>query len=242
MMMKLNSLILFTLLFILSACHFGSGEKIKGNGQIVTQEKNLTGFNRVQVSGSMNVHLLQQANGMVKITADENLMPFIEVSTNGDKLIVREKKGYNLDPSSDIIIYAAAPAFEEITVSGSGDIISDNTLSGDEGLELKVSGSGNVQMKVDMPKLKTSVSGSGSVVLMGEAEDLDISISGSGDVRCFDLTSDNVEIAVSGSSNAEVTALKKLDAKVSGSGTVQYKGNPTISTKVSGSGEVKKAG
>ncbi len=233
---------LFSMPFLLFSCHFGMGERVSGNGHIVSQDKNLSAFKSVQVSGSMNVHVMQQDRSTVSIRTDENLIPFIEVLTEGDKLIIREKHGFNLDPSKDITVFASAPLFTEIDVSGSGDIFSDNLLSGKEGLNMTVSGSGDIKMNVSLPSVTTKVSGSGSIELKGEATDLNISVSGSGAVKCFDLNSDNVSVSLSGSSDAEVTAHKKLDVSVSGSGTVQYKGDPSVNSKISGSGQVRKSG
>ena len=231
---------LIAIIVLLSSCHFGMGERVRGNGNIITQDRNISGFNKVHVSGSMNVRLMQQDQGQVKIEADENLMSYIEVYTEGSELIVRERKGFNLDPTKEIVIYAMAPSFTEISVSGSGDVKSDNSISGSEGLVMMVSGSGDIEMQVDVPSIKSRVSGSGSITLKGEAEDLDLTVSGSGAIKCFELSSENVSVSVSGSAEAEVNASRKLDISVSGSASVQYKGSPSVNSRVSGSGEVRK--
>ena len=192
------------------------------------------------ISPRMNVRVRQDADTRVSIEADENLMSYIEAYTEGEKLVVREKRGFNLNPSKDITIYVASPSYTVIDVSGSGDVISENAITGNDELKTSISGSGNLKLRVNVPSLKSHISGSGSVGFSGESKNFDLSISGSANAHCFDLVSDNVSISISGSSDAQVTANQKLDVSVSGSGSVRYKGNASVNQRVSGSGEVRK--
>ena len=222
------------------SCQYIGGQRVSGNGHITTQEKSVGSFNSVQTGGSMDVHVTQSSTPSVRIEADDNLMPYIDVYVEGNTLHIRTKMGYNLNPSKDIVAYVAAPEFKEIGVSGSGDVISDNALSGSSPLDLHVSGSGNIKMQVNFPKVSTEVSGSGDILLKGEARDFDADVSGSGKVKCFDLVTDNTNLHLTGSSDAEITANKTLDLSIAGSGTVRYKGNASVSQHVSGSGDIKK--
>lgn len=227
--------------FVFSSCFF-SGERVTGDGHVITREKNIGNFTAVRSNGSMDVHIMQSGANSVKVQTDENLIPYLDIYVDGSTLVVQEKQGYNLNPSKKITVYVSSPVFRQIEMSGSGDIVSDNAISGNEPLKMDVSGSGNINMNVNLPKLDAEISGSGNIALKGQSEDLSISMSGSGNIKCFDLISDNVNIDMSGSSDAEVTANKKLDIEVSGSGSVRYKGNASVNQRISGSGEVKKEG
>jgi Putative auto-transporter adhesin, head GIN domain len=226
---------------LLSSCHFLM-DKVAGNGHIVTRERSAGSFNSVEVSGAFKVHVRQDPGNGVKIETDENLMEYIDVYTQGNTLIIRPKSHYNLDPSQDLIVYVSAPVFRKIDLSGACDVISDGKISGNEPLEIEVSGSGDIQMDVDLAKVSTHMSGNGSINLRGQASDFSADISGSGDVKCYDLVTDNTMLDISGSADAEVTANKKLNIDVSGSSTVHYRGNASVSQNVSGSGTVKKEG
>lgn len=226
--------------FFISCGYFG--HRVSGNGNIITEKIETGTFQSVSVSGAMNIQVRQDNSTSISIRTDENLIPLIDVYVDGSTLVVREKKGYNLRPSRELIVYVSAPLFREISVSGSGNIISDNKITGNESLSLKVSGSGKIDMEVDIPQVSTRVSGSGTVILSGQSDVLDMHLSGSGDIRCFDLNSDDVTLELSGSADAEVTANKKLEVHVSGSADVLYKGNANVTKHISGSGSVKKAG
>lgn len=197
-------------------------------------------FKSVEVRGEVKVHIRQAPDNSVKLETDENLLPLIEVYTEGDKLVIRTKKGYNLDPSKDMIAYVSAPAFHDIDVSGACDIIGDGMISGNDPISMHVSGSGDIVMEVNLPKVSTDISGSGSVQLRGEAKDFSAEVSGSGDVKCFDLLTDNTSLDLSGSADAEVNAQKKLNVDVSGASSIRYKGAASVSQNISGAGSVKK--
>lgn len=224
----------------LSSCRFIEGQRVYGNGHVTTQDRNVGSFNSIRTGGAMNVHIALNTTPTIKIQADDNLMQYIDVYTEGTTLVVRTKDGYSLNPSKEVIVYASAPVFKDIDVSGSGDIISDGSISGSDPLSMHVSGSGNIQVNVEVPKVSTEISGSGDVELKGKAQDFSAIVSGSGKVKCFELSTDNVSLDLSGASDAEVNADKKLNISVSGSGSVRYKGNAAVSQHISGSGDVSK--
>lgn len=240
--MRIFPVILFACVLTFSSCQFLGGEWVSGNGHIVSQQMNPGAFSSVEVSGDIKVHIQQNATPGVKIETDENLLQYLDVYASGNTLVIRSKKGYNLHPSKEVIAYVSAPSFKNIGVSGSCDIIGDSPITGSENLEMHVSGSGDITMQVALPKVTTEISGSGSVSLKGQATDFEARVSGSGDVKCFDLVTDNTNLHISGSSDAEVNAEKQLNVEVSGAGNVSYKGNASVTQHISGSGSIKKVG
>jgi hypothetical protein len=228
--------------FLLSSCHYFMGERISGNGHITSQQKNVGSFNSVDVSGQVVVHVRQDASSSVKIETDENLLQYLDVFTDGDRLVIRTKEGFNLDPSKDIIAYVSAPVFKDIDLSGQCDIVGDGPLSGNEPLSMHVSGQGDISLEVHLPKVSTEISGQGTVSLKGQVNDFNASVSGQGDVKCFDLITENTTLDISGGSDVEVTANKQLNIDASGSSSVNYKGNANVNQNISGAGSVKKVG
>jgi hypothetical protein len=227
---------------LLSSCHFMGGKHISGNGHVITQQEKVSSFTRVEVSGSVKVHVRQDATASVRIETDENLMSYLDIHMNGNTVIIRTRDGFNLDPSKDIIAYVTAPAFENIDISGACDIVGDAPITGNTPLNMEVSGDGDIKMQVDLPSVSTHISGAGSVNLTGKATSFTASVSGSGDIKCFGLVTEDANLDLSGDSDAEVTANRKLDVSVSGSGDVRYKGSASVSQSISGSGSVKKEG
>jgi hypothetical protein len=224
---------------LLVSCHFMGGERVSGNGRISSKAHDADNFNRVDVSGAVVVHVRQQSTPSVKIETDENLLEYVEVFTSGNTLTIRSKKGYNLDPSKEIIAYVSAPEFRSIEVSGACDVISDGLIKSNEPLSVDVSGSGAVRMEVSVPEMNTSLSGASTLDLKGEASKFRAEVSGSGDIRCLDLKTEETTLDLSGASTVDVSASKKLNVDASGASTVRYRGQPKISQDLSGASTIK---
>ena len=226
---------------ILGSCRHFLGKRVRGDGNIRTEDRSVSSFKNVDVSGAAKVYVSQNQHSSVKIEGDENLLPYIEVIQEGDKIRVREKPGFHLIPSGDLKVYVSAPVFNNIDASGACDIIGQTKISNPEDLSLHVSGAGDIQMEVDAPKLKAEVSGSGSINLKGQTKDVDLDLTGAGHAHCYELLAENTKVEISGAGSAEVYASVKLDAEVSGAGSVSYKGNASdVNQHVSGAGSVKR--
>jgi hypothetical protein len=187
------------------------------------------------------VYITQGNTHSIRIEAESNLLPYIETKIDGDDLQVRVKKGYNIKPTKDVNVYVTMQEVRELAASGSGGFYSRNKLKTDK-LELAVSGSADADLDVTSQQLEVGVSGASNVKLKGGAAKAEYSISGKADIQAFDLQAEDVEIAISGSGNANVNAQKTLDISVSGMGNIKYKGNPTIKQSVSGMGKIAKEG
>jgi hypothetical protein len=238
--MKLSFGLFAIAITVFSSCQFLGGQRVSGNGHVVTQQRSVGNFNSVEVSGGFKVHVRQDAANAVKVEADDNLMEYIDVYDDRGTLVIKEKDGFNLNPSKDVIVYVSAPAFHDIDVSGACDIIGEGTISGSEPLSMHVSGSGDIIMQVNLPKVTTEISGSGSIQLSGKANEFFADVSGSGDVKCLNLQTENTTLELSGSSDAEVFANQQLNIDASGSASIEYKGTARVNQSISGSGSVKK--
>jgi len=239
--MKKLLLALVVITLIVPSCRYGFGKRVSGNGTIHTEEHTVTDFKNVHVSGGMDVFLTQGDAKPVKIETDENLMQYIEVVQQGDDLVIRQKNGYNLDPTNKINVYVTSPAYNHIQLSGAGNIVSETKITSTEDMKLDISGAGDIKMDVKAPSVKVNLSGAGSVSLKGDTKDVDMSLSGAGSAHCFDLLAENSKVRISGVGDAEVYASISIDAHVSGVGDVRYKGGATqVSQHVSGAGSVKK--
>ncbi|HVM89571.1 MAG TPA: head GIN domain-containing protein [Puia sp.] len=226
---------------ILGSCRHFWGRHVHGNGNARTEEHSVSDFTELEVSSTLNVHVVQGDLKPIKIEADENLLQYIEVEQDGDRVIIRNKHGFDLESSDGMSITVSAPKFRKISVSGAGDIVGENKITGSDDLELNLSGAGNIKMDVDVPKLSADISGVGSMYLKGQTKDVELSISGAGSAHCYDLLAENNKVEISGVGSAEVYASVKLDAQVSGAGSVNYKGNaPEVKQHVSGVGSVNK--
>jgi hypothetical protein len=235
-------LLLLTLPILLLSCDHFLGKRVRGNGNVQTEDRPVSEFKNIEVGGAAKVFVSQGDHPSVKVEVDQNLQQYVEVSQEGNKIIVRERRGFNLDPTGDLKIYVTAPVYNSINVSGACDIIGQTKISNAENLEMHISGAGDMKMEVDAPNLAAEVSGSGSIDLKGQTKTVDLELTGAAHAHCFELLAETTKVDISGAGSAEVFASVRLDARVSGAGSVDYKGNAaTVDQHVSGAGSVHKA-
>ena len=231
-------LVLPAMLF--TSCREIFGKRVIGDGNLKTESRSAGQFNNVDVSGSIDLYVKQDSTRGIKIEADQNLMEYIEVFSEGNKLVVRSKKGFNLRPSQDIKVYVTSPIFTKFELSGACDIFSQNQIMSADPIEIEMSGSCDGKLDLKAPRVATDLSGACSIEIKGETKEFTAGGSGSTGFKCFQLMAENVQVDISGAGDAEVFASVKLDVGVSGAAEVKYKGNASVSQKVSGAESVKK--
>lgn len=226
---------------ILLSCNLIGGERINGNGNIATENRQVGDFKNVSSSGSVDVVLKQSSSFLVQVKGDKNLLPYITTETDGSTLKIRIKKGYNLNSEKALEVLVSAPEFHDVSMDGSGNLSSSNTLTSRDKMNFDLSGSGDINAQIDAPAVESNTSGSGDVSFSGRAANAEMSVSGSGDIHCFGLTSENIGITINGSGDADVYATKQLNLTVNGSGDVRYKGGASVNSHINGSGSASKA-
>jgi len=215
-------------------------KRIRGNGVTASENRMVDDFTGVKIKGGMDITVTQGPEHSVKIEGDENLLKYIDVVRHGNMVEVSTKEGINIDPRAGLRIYVTAPVFEQLQIAGSGDMKSQNTLTSNGTIEAGITGSGDMDLKVDAPMVITHISGNGDIVMNGTTRHFQTRISGSGDVKCYGLLSETTDVDIAGSGDVQVSASKQLNVDIKGSGDVRYKGSPAISQSIKGSGSITK--
>jgi hypothetical protein len=217
---------------------------VEGSGKIITQDRAVSGFNRVELGGTGQVTITQGDQEALTVEADDNIMPYIRSDVRGNTLYLgytAAASGMRIRPSTPIKFNITMKQISGLEVSGSGNITAPNVDT--SSLELQISGSGNVDIAaLKAVSLDTGVSGSGSVNLSGQVTDQKISISGSGKYEAAKLQSQTADVSVSGSGDTTLWVTETLNVHISGSGDVSYYGNPGIQSSSSGSGKIRSLG
>ena len=189
---------------------------IHGSGNAKTESRAVASFSKIDLAGSPDVEVAVGPGTSVAVTADDNILPIIETTVDGETLKIDSKHSYSTRLGVKVSI--TVPALHGVSISGSGNIHVAGLKAGD---------------------MDARVTGSGDVTLSGVVDELGVRIVGSGDVRAGDLAAKNVRVAVTGSGDAAVRATEQLDASVTGSGNVRYSGNPPqVRRHVTGSGDI----
>lgn len=210
---------------------------ITGKGDRVSRDYEVADFKHVHLSGSDYLEIRKGEVYELRIEAQDNIHDRIEVEVSGEELEVDLK--HCVMSHKEIRIFVTTPVLEDISVSGSGDVVVKDEFE-NESARLSVSGSGSIEHRVSTDELRVEISGSGEVLISGYADEQDVRISGSGEYLAFPLESRLCDIRVSGSGDGEIFVTEYLKAEISGSGDIRYRGNPSMHISVSGSGDIEK--
>lgn len=211
-------------------------ETVKGSGNLVSEERQVSRFNQIILKGSGNVTLTQGDQQYLEIRTDDNIISLIDTSVKNEKLEISHN-GWNLRPTT-LNFFITVSDLKGVAVTGSGDITGKDRLVCED-LYADVSGSGDISLELEAAQLDSDVSGSGSIQLAGRSNSHEASITGSGKIMAFELKTKITSVKITGSGDCKVNVSEKLRAKITGSGDVRYKGHPQISTKITGSGSLE---
>ncbi len=209
------TLCLFTA-FSVSAQNWGT--RIKGEGPKITKELSIDAFTGIGLSVNGKVVLTKGATQSVKVEGQANMIDNLELEV--------KEKSWNIefrDRAGDyepLVFHITLPDVHALSIAGSGSIISQNSFTGLDVLNLSIAGSGDIEFG-------------------GSATEVKISIAGSGDIKSEGLKAGSCKVSIAGSGNCFIDVSDALNVSIAGSGDVKYKGSPRIKTSIAGSGRVE---
>lgn len=219
-LIRLSALLIF--IISLNACSIIPGEK--GNGVIAEENRTVSAFESIDVSGHFDVLLVPSKTPYVKVMADENLLELIKTEVEGEDLVISTEK--RISSESKLYIEIGYNELNYIDLSGAVDISNQGTLRTKK-IKFDCSGAAEINMDVKASEVTLELSGAGDIELSGKTEDLYMDVSGAAEINTVDLSADNVEIDISGAAYCKVTANKSLEVEASGAADVEYNGNPS---------------
>lgn len=218
---------------LLSSCRMGC---IKGSGRQITENHKLASFNMIKVSGGFKIHLKQDSSFTANVTADDNLMKYIHVESDGDELHIYSKK--NFCGSGEVVINIGVRDLRELKGSGAVDFTSDGKLNTKD-LDIKLNGASKVDLDLTAANVSTEANGACEINLRGQATQHRVSMNGSGKIHAFDFVVGRYDIHTAGASECEINVLNDLEINSTGASDVKYKGNPpTVNSSKLGAGSV----
>lgn len=231
-------IVIFLTSFAMNAQNWGNGEKVIGNGKMVTVNRTTSDYDDISVGGSFDVILIKGKEGNIVIEGEENIIPYIETEMQGKKLQIRYKKNTNISTTKKLVVKVPYNKIDKISLGGSGNITNEGIIKSIE-FSASLGGSGNITLKIESDEINANIGGSGNIELTGKTKELTCSIAGSGNINAYDLTADTTNATIAGSGSVKTTVSTKISAKVVGSGNIYYKGNPTYTDlKSVGSGDI----
>jgi len=205
-------LTLSLLIFFFAGCDWRG---VRGNGQIKTEERTVTSFNRIEAGGFYDIQW-QPGSPSLRLTTDENLLSNIATSVSGNVLKI-ETHG-QIAPTHGVRLVITSESLGGADLSGALKLEA-NQLSGD--------------------RFTLETSGASKVILAGTVNRLAANLTGASKLNAASLQSQDVEISVTGAGKADIVATNSLKAAITGAGRVSYGGSPkSVEKKITGAGKI----
>ncbi len=205
-------------------------------------ERQVSGFSGITISGRHNVYITMGNTESLRLEGDAAAINEIETKVEDGVLKIRNKKQMNTrswNNTGKVNIYIQAKSLNNLVLSGSGNVEVNGKVKS-ANLSNTISGSGSIEVSMEVGNYSAVISGSGKISAKGYAKNARITIAGSGDFDGHNLKTSNSSAKVSGSGDISIIADKQLDAVVSGSGDIRYSGNATVNSTKSGSGNISR--
>jgi hypothetical protein len=227
------------MLAVLTSCTIGPQEIITGSGNVIEENRNLSGFTGIELGGVGMLVLTQDGTESVVIEGEDNILARIRTDVSGNTLRIRGEDNVGFNPTKDLIYRINVSEIERVVMSGAGSVQAGDVRA--ESLTLESSGAGNVNIeKLTAEELKVTMSGVGNVMIGGSATRQEVTLSGMGSYQAPNLDTMEASINISGAGAASVRVSDRLNVEISGAGSVNYTGDPQVEEKISGAGSVNK--
>ena len=212
-MKKITLVFLAVCIVLLAGCRWIG---IRGNGNIKTDERAISAVANIDASGAF-VIAWQSGPPALRITTDENLLPYIDNHISGDTLRLRMHE--QIWPTHGIKVVISSPIRAGAKLSGAVKLTAT---------------------QIAEPKFALESTGAAHVNLDGSIDELLADMTGASDLNAKGLQTKTAEISTTGAADAEIAVSETLKVAITGAGKVSYSGNPkTIEKHVSGAGSIR---
>lgn len=207
---------------------------IKGNGNVETQERNISGnFTGIHVSQGIDVYLTSNNTKKLTVEADENIIDLLMTEVDNGTLKIYFKK--NVWRAKTRKVYLSIPTLNSVVTTSGASVKFENTLKADK-LSLRATSGADIYAHVDVTDLSSATTSGADIKISGFAKNFDASATSGSDIKASNLKADYVTARVTSGADIKVYAIKEINAKATSGGGVSYDGNPKVVNKTKNSG------
>lgn len=211
---------------ILTSCSCsGLNVKFSHTAAHAEEQRSLTGFERIELLGSLDIKYQQSDSFSVRVDAPVEILKKVVTRVEGDKLIVNmegegEMINFGVPDGDNVTVYVTSPDLLGIALRGSGDFECQHLLDTDN-LDIMLNGSGDIKFDdIICDQVNVSLVGSGDVELKHvKMLRSYVNLVGSGDIKVNYDNSGAVEANLTGSGDITLSgSVKDYKSNVRGSG------------------------
>lgn len=225
---------LLTLLLITSSCFIEGMTGVRGNGNVISEDRTISSdFEVIKVQQGINLYLTQGNSTELNIEADENILDLLITEVKNNELKVYFDK--NVYRAKARNVYLTTYTISKIKTSSGASVKSENTLQVNS-LDLDSSSGSSIKIYVNANEVTSESSSGADIDVYGKTETFSAKASSGSSIDADKLEAVDVYAKVSSGANIDVNVTGKLTANASSGGDIDFKGNPTNVNKDTSSG------
>lgn len=210
---------------------------VTGSGHLVSQTIALPGVTSVIAGASFVVHLTVGDTEQATIRLDDNLTGLVDATVREGTLRLGLKPGSNVRNAA-LSAEVTVRHLDQLTTSGASHVTLVSAPTG-PALQLTTSGASQVTGPVRVDHLDAAASGASILTLSGQVGALRLSAAGDSQLFGAGLTIADLDVLLSGASQANVVVSGTLAVTAAGASVLRHRGNPTITRQqVSGTSSI----
>ena len=194
-----------------------------------TRVRDLAGFDRIEVSGAVDLTILQRSDYLVEVSGPGESLDQLITEVHGDTLKISHlpptRRWFVFQTYEDFSVEVSLPQLRGLVASGGVDVSTQGRLQA-ERVEISASGGSDLRLEIDATDLQVSTSGGSDTVLIGTGSRLDARSSGGSDLDATRLQVREASVRSSGGSDVEIDVTERLTARASGGSDIRYSGDP----------------
>ena len=218
-----------------------SGDAVQGNGQNVTETRQVAALDAIDVNGPMQVEIRVGQATSLQVEGDSNILPLLRTDASSGTL--RVWVDGNVRTSHPLRVTYSTPALRQVDSNGSG-AMNISGLSGGP-LSMALNGSRAVRVNGYVSNLDVRMNGSGGLNASGlDSSTIAARVSGSGRLTLGRVNGDQLNLELNGSGGANASgSVRSMTVRTNGSGSADLASltSQTAELNTNGSGSISAA-
>lgn len=230
-----HQLSVILIMVLLTTMTFSCKKSPLTNGDVITEERELSAFNTIYLYDNINVTLVKSDIFKIEITTGENLIPNIISNVVDNALYIRNENICNWLRSYDCPLEAKIHYhgdINKIMYESVGDLRTEGYLENDSisYFELDIeTGAGDIDLKLNCDSVYIDIhEGTNEIKLEGSSNYTYIYQHGFGPIDATNLPSSKMFVNSYTSNNIFIHCIDELDVRIHDRGNIYYKGQPEI--------------
>ena len=221
------------LLAICMILSFAGLAQVSGNGKVVKEERNLSGFHEIAVKNAIKLVITQGNTEKVVVETDENIQPYLVTEVVNGSLNIGMKG--NINQVNTLNVYVTAKELSSLESSSAAKIISEGSIKAKD-MTISSSSGSAVKLEINCQQLKVKTSSGSSISLAGSTQSIDTESSSGASLNAAEVKAERGEMEASSGASVQVQVTKESKARASSGAHITVKGNPAIRDSDSSSG------